>query len=1071
MRNKEKHNYCKQLLFKGLLSALFLCIALGINAQNITVNGVVHDERGEPLIGVSVMAKGTTTGTITDIDGAYTISAPGNGTLVFSYLGMNTVEETINNRTNIPVTLIEDRKELDELVVIGYGTVKKRDLTGSVSSVKASDVNMTASTSIAHALKGKAAGLSVIQNSAQPGGGLDILVRGAGSVNAGNDPLYIVDGFPIAKLDQPSHSGSNHINLDAGTQSILNFLNPNDIESIEVLKDASATAIYGSRAANGVVLITTKRGTQGKTTVDYSFSYGIQKHSNMFDIYTDLGEWMTERNRSSFDYWMYQNNIEPYGTTTYLEALEAPVNGLHYKTPYTQQEIDNAGPGTNWIDLITQTGKIQQHNISVQGGTEKTKYMVSLNYYDHEGIVKKSGLTRYTAKVNLDQQINKYIKTGVNIIGSRMENDNRALGDGQYEHSGLLRMAVQMGPHIAAINEDGTYPINPLAALQPNPYSLLTIDDKGKTDRLLANANVIVEPLKGLIFKVNFGADIAYQNRSTYTPTTTFHGERANGLATISQNLNEQYMVEGTVNYSKEFNTIHRFNVLGGASYEKFNASGHGLGNTDFLTDGFLWYNMGAGVGVKSVSSHGSENKMKSFFTRVNYVLMDRYLLTATFRADGASVFARNHKWGYFPSVAAGWNIAEESFMEEIRETLSMLKLRASYGQTGNADIGDNAFAAYGAWNAWNNQDKSPVTGVFLDRLENPDLKWETTTEFNVGLDIAFFDGKISAAFEYYDRIISDLLNYKALNSYHDISQVVANIGKTQSRGFEATINTKNFTRRNFTWATDFTFSTYSDRWLERTDDWKPSVYENEKDPIRPIYSRLSDRILQIGDQVPAAQPLMLPGEIIIKDVDGYLRDEYGDPEVDDNGRFIRTSAPDGIIDDADMRLLGTRDPGYIMGLSNRFTFGTKYGNIDFSFDFNGLFDRVMMDPTHMALGASADAIGQNGYNGLRVPKRWTPNYASTTQPSSFYYGKADYGYGDWFYQKAWFIRLQSITLGYTLPKIPALNKVFSNLRVYFDVNNVFVITPYTGLDPETDVYTAAYPNARTFSFGLDVKF
>jgi TonB-linked SusC/RagA family outer membrane protein len=1033
------------------------------NAQKITITGKIIDAHSEPLTGASISAVGSTIATSSGLDGAYSITVPAGITqLRFSFVGYSDIVEAIGARARIDVTLSETATQLDEFVVIAYGAVKKKDMTGSVSSVKASDINITASASIGHALKGKAAGLSVIQNSAQPGGGLDILIRGAGSVNASNKPLYVVDGFPVAQLDQP---GSGSDLLDAGTQSILNFLNPNDIASIEVLKDASATAIYGARAANGVVLITTKRGAEGKTTVNYGISYGVQQHSNIFDLY-NLKEWMVEKNTASWDFWMFENEVYPYGGRTLEEAMTLPKNGVKYKMPYTDTDITNAGEGTDWVALITRLGTVQQHNLNVQGGSANTKYLVSLNYFDHKGIIKNSGVTRYTGKANFDHSINKYIKTSINIIASRLNNDNRALGDEQWEKSGLLRAAVQMGPHIPAIDENGNYPINPMLPTQPNPYSLLTVEDRGRMDRLLANANIIVEPLKGLSVKLNMGTDIAYQNRKVYMPKSTLYGELSNGLATINQNLNEQYLVEGIINYNTEFNTVHRVAALVGVSYEKFVGNGHNLKNNDFITDGFGWNSMGSGVGVKDVGSWGNENKMKSFFTRINYTLLDRYLLTATFRADGASVFAKNHKWGYFPSIALAWNIAEEPFMEKLRASLSMLKVRVSYGQTGNSDIVENAFAAYRAAPAWNTGDKDQVVGVFQSRLENPNLKWETTTELNIGIDVAFYKGRFTATIELYNRIISDLLNYKSLNAYHDISQVIANIGKTQSRGIEVTVNTKNIDTKDFTWATDFTFSTYKDRWLERTDDWKPAIFENVDDPIRARYVRIADHILQIGETPPASQPDLKPGQLVIRDINGYQRDEYGDPIVI-NGKFVATGEPDGIIDDADTRLMGSTDPGCIIGFSNRF----RWKNLDMSFDINGMFGRMMMDPTAMALGTSADGIAQYGYNGLRMLKdRWMPENPSTTQPSSFY-GWSNYGYGDWFYQQVWFLRLQSIAIGYTLPKTALFNKIFSSVRIYFDANNLFLITPYKGLDPETDVYTAAYPNARTFSLGLDIIF
>jgi TonB-linked SusC/RagA family outer membrane protein len=1030
--------------------------------EPVTVSGKVTDESGAPVQAVTIRIKGTTKGISTDEKGNYTLTGvPSDATLIFSFVGMNSQEIQVAGRTAIDITMEEESKDIDEVVVIGYGTVKKRDLTGAVSSVKAADVDLTAASSIGHALKGKVAGMAIIQNSAQPGGGLDILIRGAGSVNASNQPLYIVDGFPIATLDQP---GSMNERLDPGTQSILNFVNPNDISSVEILKDASATAIYGARAAHGVVLITTKRGVLGVPVISYNASYALQQHSNIFDVY-GLKEWMSEKNDASWDMWMFENDVTPYGNRSLETAMQFPKNGVSYKLPYTDDQISNAGKGTDWIKLITRTGSIQQHNLSVQGGSELTKYMVSFNYFDQKGIIKNSELKRYTGKINLDQTIGKYLKMGINLTASRIDNDNTPLGDQPWEKSGLLRAAVQMGPHIEAKTEDGYYPINPLLPTQPNPYSLLTVKDKGFMDRILGNINITSEPVKDLILKLNVGTDIAYQGRKTYMPKTTLHGALSGGIATINQSLNEQYLTEFTANYTRSLNDVHQIGVLAGVSREKFKANGNVDGNNNFLTDGFGWNNLNAGSGTKVVGSWGNENNMMSYFTRLNYSFLNRYLLTATFRADGASVFAKNKKWGYFPSVAVGWNIVDEPFMRFLLPTFTMVKLRASYGQTGNSGIGSNAFASYYASPAWNTADAQPEIGVFQARLENPFLKWETTSEMNFGLDVAILKNKISGSFEYYRRVISDLLNYKMLNTYHDVSFVMANIGKTQSKGFEATINVKNISRQDFRWSTDLIFSMYRDRWLQRTDDWKPSVYENENDPIRSRYVRVAVGIMQAGDPAPVAQPDLKPGQIIIKDINGYQRDEYGDPVVE-NGKFMRTGAPDGIIDDADTRLLGTPDPGYIAGLSNRFT----YKSFDLVVDVNGMFDRQMMDPTNMAFGVSADGIAQYGYNGLRsLENRWTPDNPSTTQPSSFF-GWSRYGYGDWFYENAWFIRVQNISLGYTLSRSQA-RKTFSSFHIYFDVNNVLVFTPYKGLDPETDAYAAAYPNARTYTLGLDIKF
>ena len=1029
-----------------------------------TLTGTVTDEQGEPIVGATVIEHGKKTGTITNGDGAFSLATTPGTTLTISYVGF--APQTVKARNGMRVILSEEAKGLDEVVVVGYGTMKKRDLTGAVSSVKGTDLAVAGVASAAHMLAGKAAGLYVRQNSAQPGGGLDILIRGAGSVNASNEPLYIVDGFPIAKLDQ--QKGENG-RMDPGTQGVLNFLNPNDVESIEVLKDASATAIYGARAANGVVIVTTKRGREGKAVVNYSYNYSYQHYSDKYDVLS-LRDWMIEKNKSSWEYWIWENEVGPWGSKTLEAALAAPKSGLAYTRPYTDAQIAAAGAGTDWVGLITRNGHIQEHNLSIQGGSKDTQYMISLNYYDNEGIVRNSGMSRYTVKSNIDQRFLNVFKAGVNLTLTRIDNNNTQLGSGQFEKSGIIRSAVQMGPNILAYDPvTGTYPVNPLLGTQPNPYSLLNNIDKGRTDRFLGNMYVEARPIEGLTLRVNAGLDRANISRKTYEPKSTLYGRNLQGNGDIYTNDNNQYLLEATATYAKTIKEQHKVNLLAGTSYEQFNVEGVNSGNNNFLLDGFLYNNLNAGTGTKRVGSSFSKNKMESYFFRVNYIFKDRYYLTGTFRADGASVFAKNHKWGYFPSAALGWTFSEEPFMKSLSSWLTMGKMRLSWGQTGNSNIGSNAFASYYAQPAYNQENGTQLIGVFQGKLENPNLKWETTTEWNFGMDFGFLNNRILASVEFYHRVISDLLNYKPLNYYHDISQVMANIGKTQSTGLELTINTTNVQTRDFKWTTNFTFTTYKDRWKERTPDWKPAVYEKVDDPIRPIYSRRADHILQIGEAAPAAQPDLRPGELVIKDLNGYKRDSNGQPEVDANGRFILTGGPDGKIDDADVELIGSQDPGWMAGMVNSLT----YKDFDFSFQLNGMFDRRMEDPTEMAYGLGGGDVARYGYNALSIiKKRWTWDNPSTQYPCSFNGWGNSYTHGDWYYQKAWFVRLSNITLGWSMPKAwIAKAKYISRVHLSLSASNLFCITPYKGLDPETDYYTAAYPNARTYSLGVNITF
>ena len=1037
----------------------FFTLANVLNAQS-NVSGKVADAEGNPLSGVSVQVKGTAKLTLTNPRGEYSIAASRADVLTFTSVSYVTQEATVAGSDAINIIMTQLNKGLDEVVVVGYGTQKKRDLTGAVSSVKAKDLVISSGPEIGNMLKGKVAGLTIRQNSAQPGGGLDILVRGAGSVNASNQPLFVVDGFPITDLQQPESGGR----YQAGTQSILNSFNPNDIESIDVLKDASATSIYGARAANGVILITTKRGSEGALHVQYSNNFSFQKYNNPFDV-LPLNEWMQVRNEAGQEQWDFDNNVIPYGTRTRAEAEADPVNGL-YRKLYTQNAINNVGKGTDWLSLVTRDGFTMQHNISLSGGSKSTKYLLSGNIYDQDGIVKNSGFKRYSIRANIDQDINRFVKLGFNLTASRIDNNNSQLGGDQYENSGVIRAAIQQGPHIQAIDEDGNYPLNPELALQPNPYSLLTITDQSRIERLLGNFYIDISPVKDLVVRLKAGMDRGYTKRNSYIPTTTLHGALEHGRAFISNADNDDYLLEATANYNKTIATNHRFDLLAGVSEQKFIDRFNSSGATGFITDAFLWNNLGAGSIQLPTTSSGSKNLIASYFGRLNYNFKSRYYFTFTVRTDGSSVFAKNNKWGTFPSGAVAWDVAQEPFFTAIKKTVSQLKLRFSYGQTGNATINSNAFAAYSAYPAWLSGSDTRLIGVSLSRLENPDLKWETTTEANFGLDFSILGGKIDGSIEVYNKVVSDLLDTKFLNSYQEVDTIIANIGKTQSKGFEITINTRNIQTANFQWRTSFAFSRFKDNWKERAPDWKPSVYENAKDPIRSLYSRVSDGILQVGEKVPDSQPELKPGMIKIKDIDGYQRDANGNPAVDANGRFLRTGKPDGMIDDADTRLIGTTDPGYMAGITNILT----YKNFSLNFDFNALFGRRMEDPNYTTYGVSAYGIYSNGYNALRTVKdRWTPQNPSTTHPSSFY-GFSPYGVGDFFLQDAWFIRLQNVSLGYNLPR-NILKNIFSTVRVHVDVQNLFVITPYTGVDPETDSYTAAYPYIRTFTAGLNLTF
>lgn len=1039
--------------------------------SDITITGTVKDELGQPMVGVTIVQKGSAKGTISDSNGSFSIVVPsGTETLILSYVGYENKEVATGGKTNLVISMVPTSKSLNEVVVVGYGSQKKKNLLGAISSVKGETLTLSSAPSVLTALQGKVAGLQIASNSAQPGGGFNIQIRGAGSNNASNKPLIVVDGFPITDLEQPS-SGNRY---DGGTQGILNSFNPNDIESIEVLKDASSTAIYGARAANGVILITTKKGKEGDVRVDYAGSNSYQAYNNSYDV-LNLSEWMQLRNDAAKENWDFQNKVFPYSSKTEAEANAAPVNGIPFKRYYSDEQIRNAGKGTDWLSLVTRNGVVKQHNLSLRGGTKTTKYFLSGNLFDQEGIIKNSGLKRSTLHFSIDQSLTDYVSFGMNMTKSKIKNQNSQLGGkidpvtgeefSQYEKSGIIRAAIQQSPIIAARDEFGNYPINPDNALEPNPFSLLTISDEGSIDRTLTNFYAEIKPFTGLTARFQAGFDQGNSNRNTYLPRTTLYGAYENGRASINNEKKNDDLFDFTLNYNKKFNENNSFGLMVGYSQQTYRTERGSIGNSNFITDSFLWNNMNAGAGTKVTGSSKYENNFQSVFSRFNYSYKDKYILTSTLRREGTSLFIGDNKYGIFPSVALGWDVSQESFMQPLSNYISQLKVRFGYGQTGNADIPVSAYGAYYAQPAYLNPDESILIGVFGSRLENPELKWETTTEKNLGLDFELLNRRVSGSLEIYERVISDLLSQKPINSYNEIATVFANIGSTQSKGIEATINTVNIDKPNFKWRSTFTYSTYRTNWKERAPDWKPSVFESYDDPLRAQYSQISDGIMQIGEIVPA-QPDLYPGQVKIKDLNGFQRDDAGNPMTDANGIFLRTGAADGKIDAADTVLLGSSDPNFTAGLGNTII----WNNFKLDFQFNGMFGREIVDRTDLTYGITAIGVVQNGHNATRnVYNRWTPNNPTNTRPGS-HFGYTQYGSGNFFMQEASFVRLQSVSFSYNLPK-RWFGKYMQGAAIRLDGQNLFVITKYDGIDPETDGYAAAYPNVKTYTIGVDLKF
>jgi TonB-linked SusC/RagA family outer membrane protein len=684
------------------------------------------------------------------------------------------------------------------------------------------------------------------------------------------------------------------------------------------------------------------------------------------------------------------------------------------------------------------------------GGNESTRYLTSANYFKQDGIIKNDGMTRFTARINIDQRLSRFVKVGITLSLSQNQYQNIAL-DGQY--GGVLSGAVRFNPTIPVYDINGDYSIDRERLTADNPVALLDITDNSSRDRLLGMAYIEVEPIKGLTLKASLGADRRNAKRGTYYPKTVNVGKAYGGRANISESDAKDYLMDLTATYTKEIGA-HNVTALAGYSWQGFSNKGFSAGNTEFLLDNFLFNNLGLGNAARpGVGSWADKNALGSYFARVNYSFLGRYLLTATVRADGDSDFNPDYRWGYFPSASLGWRFNDEAFMQPFAAWLSNGKIRVSYGQTGNSNVGNRILDTYGNVTGYTLAE-SYYQGLGITQLGNPKLKWETTTEFNLGLDLGFFNGRINLTAEYYNRVISDLLAGKSLLSYNEVTYIYANIGKTQGKGVEITLNTVNMKGRDFEWSTDLTWSRYRDRWLERDPEWKPAVYMAETDYLRSHYTYIAEGLMQAGEEAPVYNGAMLPGQIKVKDISG------------------EDGVPDGKINDYDIVYKGTTDPDFYFGVNNTL----RYKNFDLNIYFYGEINKTSGVGSYYVSYLNVLRGGQNV--SPMVAEAWRHNNQGTSYQTMF---NSASPWGDYQETKVSYLRCRNITLGYILP-LP--KKIVQRARVYVDVNNPFVITNWTGLDPETDLgsYSAAFnktvslalnpfPNVRSFTLGVDITF
>ena len=996
----------------GLMGLLFLLTGFAYAQQNIS-GTVVSESDGAPIPGVNVVVKGTSNGTSTDFDGKYTIDvSSGNTVLVFSYLGFITQEIDVADKTTINVSLEEDVSALDEVVVVGYGTTKKSDITGSVSSVKSEELAAFPVLNAEQALQGRAAGVAVQSNNGgEPGAPIAVNIRGNTSIGASSSALVVVDGFVGAQLPQPT-----------------------DIESIEILKDASATAIYGSRGSNGVILVTTKKGRSGKMTVEVNSSFASQDVTQRIDLL----------NASQFA--EYRQNIN---------------------SAYTQGPVD-----TDWQDLIYRTGNVSNHQLSFSGGSEKINYYVSGNYFNQKGVVINSGFERFSFLGNIDVQATDRLKLGFNSYANRgiKEGVSTQAGSGGASGGDVISTAYRFAPDRPVQNPDGTNTQNPVGDAFDNPVAIATesVDDTN-TDDYRANFYADYEFIEGLSFKTTLGFDTRNQTRGRFQPSTllgTAGGQ--GGIASFESLKRTNILTENYLTYEKEIGKGN-LAVLFGYSYQKIRNERFRAETQDLVSNSLSYFNLGAGANIQTPSSSLTEQVIISQYGRLNYEFDDRYLITFTARRDGASNFAENNKYSFFPSGALGWNISNESFLRD-NETLSNLKLRASYGVTGNPSIDpyqslatfESIYAAVG---------ESQVGAIVPQQLANPDLKWESSYQTNYGLDLGLLNNRINLTLDYYNIDTEDLiLGDSSAPEYFGLSNLTAlrNVGEINNQGFEVTLNTRNVITDNFSWTTDFNWSRNRNEVVTLIDgqdiflDSSPGSFLQDEthllregEPVGVFYGYEYQGVYQGGDFPAglAAYPEAEAGDELFTDVDG-----------------------DGVITGDDRQIVGDPNPDWIAGLNNNF----RYKGFDLNVFFQASVGNDIFSYTFLEL-----ASGESNAT-PEVLDAWTPSNTNTNIPSAKVREKR---INSRFVYDGSYVRLKNLALGYNLPDDTVQRIGMQGIRLGLSAQNLLTFTDFPGTDPEAQYRSSgsqnnsnnsnvnrgfdygSYPNIRSLTLSVNLKF
>lgn len=978
----------------------------GQNTAKI-VTGSVTSESGERLPGVNVVIKGTQRGTATDENGNFRVEvADDNTVLIFSFIGYVKQEILVGARTMLSVSLKADDMSLNEVVVVGYGEIKKTDLTGAVASVQTKDIVRANPVVAARAIQGQIAGATVTKSSNKPGAGYSITIRGENTINNSTEPLVVIDG------------------LMGGD---INNLNPNDIQSMDVLKDASSTAIYGARGANGVIIITTKKGLSGKPKVSYDSYIGIKTPAHVPRLM----------------------NTEEFYKVTFTDRVLEGATGATFTAAETANI--NAGKTTDWVELVTAPGIQMSHNISVSGGSEKTTYRFSGGFLNEDGNVLYTGFKRYNLNAGLDSKLGERFKVGFTTYvtysdqnvgsGESLRNAYRARPTGTVYYDDLANPSENGDLNIdgyafwMGINDKQVG--NPLLDIDPKTSKLQTT-----TMNAMANAYGEVTLLKGLTFRSSLSASYTSQRLGDFRGQWSKSQIGAKPRAQYDNRTIGNYTIDNILNYNVEFGK-HKITAtaLQSAFYQRNEAYSIAVRDLPYASD---WYALNTAATISGINSSLIERSILSYMGRINYSFNDKYLLTLTGRSDGASQLAEGNKWAFFPSVAFAWRLGDESFINNLN-VFSNLKLRLSYGQVGNSTVNPYSTQA-GLLNTGYDFDGTAAYGFAPLNLANKDLRWERSKELNLGIDFGFFKNRIAASLEIYNRKTDDLILNQKLPTTTGFTQVIANVGKIENKGVELTLNTVNISKQNFNWNTTFAFTRNQNKLLElygngQTVDKGNNLFVGY--PIRANFDFQFDGIWQTADKDLATKYKQVPGSVRVVD-------------QNNDGQISSTDAID------DRTYLGTQLPNWILGITNRF----KYRNVDFSFF---TYYRNGVQYRNNTLAGTFGEIGSTRYNKLAGLDYWRSD-----NPSNTFFGTvaANPYRNAIFYQDASFLRISDITLGYTLGS-RALNKVkMSNARLYLQVLNPFVFSNFTGFDPEFNsaIFQDDVPSA-TYSFGVNISF